>query len=223
MLSCLMVADDFTGACDTGLQFARFGLRTLVCIGIDGGTVRDIDADVLILDTGSRNCDRLTAERLVQTARAAVSGVRVRLFYKKVDSDLRGNLATEIWTTMRGFRLNLCFFAPALPGEGRVTLGGHHRIHGVPVHRTAVGRDVADSYLPRLLRGDSRLRVRLSVCRKRSHSKVVHAVEAFRGENRSRDSEVVRCLVKDASPAAVIQFGRMDNVGDPSRPGCERG
>ncbi len=36
-------------------------------------------------------------------------------------------------------------------------------------------------------------------------------------------SQVVRCLVKDASPAAVIQFGRMDNVGDPSRPGCERG
>ena len=105
----------------------------------------------------------MKAERLVQTACSRVSGVRTRLFYKKVDSALRGNLTTEIWATMQGFGLNLCFFAPALPDEGRVTVGGHHLIHGVPVHRTEVGRDpgspVGNSHLPSLLGVESRIGV----------------------------------------------------------------
>jgi len=29
-LDCLIIADDFTGSCDTGLQFAGSGLRTVV-------------------------------------------------------------------------------------------------------------------------------------------------------------------------------------------------
>ena len=158
-----MVADDFTGACDTGLQFARSGLRTFVFTDLEDGSAPQIDADVLVLDTESRNCDPVKAERLVQTACSKLSGVRTRLFYKKVDSALRGNLATEIWATMQGFGLNLCFFAPALPDEGRVTVDGHHFVDGVPVHRTEVGRDpgspVRDSRLSSLLGGEPRIGV----------------------------------------------------------------
>ena len=36
MTKLLVIADDFTGALDTGIQFAREGTKTCVAIGADG-------------------------------------------------------------------------------------------------------------------------------------------------------------------------------------------
>ena len=36
MISLLMIADDFTGALDTGVQFAASGVETRVVVGMDG-------------------------------------------------------------------------------------------------------------------------------------------------------------------------------------------
>ena len=51
-------ADDFTGACDTGLAFAKAGLRTVVYLGGDA----DLDGvDALVIDTETRNASRIIA------------------------------------------------------------------------------------------------------------------------------------------------------------------
>ncbi|MDP6037373.1 MAG: four-carbon acid sugar kinase family protein, partial [Candidatus Latescibacteria bacterium] len=121
MLQAVVIADDFTGACDTGLQFARAGLNTRVVVdGMDdiGGGV-----DVLVATSESRNCTRLDAESRVRQVCEALGEIP-RLVYKKVDSALRGHLATEIRTVMGALNRDLCLVAPAFPEMGRITVGG---------------------------------------------------------------------------------------------------
>ncbi|MBK35212.1 MAG: 4-hydroxythreonine-4-phosphate dehydrogenase PdxA [Gemmatimonadetes bacterium] len=149
-------ADDFTGACDTGLAFAKAGLKTVVHLG---GEIDLKGVDVLVVDTETRNASRIIAEQRVVDAMARFRDVAPRVIYKKVDSALRGHLGSEIRAVMRVFDRNLCVMAPAFPEAGRVTVGGYHLVHGVPVGRTEVGHDagapVRGSYLPHLLESEA--------------------------------------------------------------------
>lgn len=164
-ISLLIFSDDFTGACDTGLQFAKAGLHTVAC---ETGQLSAIDlapVDVLVCDTETRNATRSEARGYVTEACGLVRGHDVSLVYKKVDSALRGHLSAEIHAVVAELDFNLAILAPAFPAAGRVTVGGYHLVHGVPVDRTEVGHDagapVRGSYLPHLLDGEPDLSVRL--------------------------------------------------------------
>ena len=50
MLSCLMIADDFTGACDSGMQFARAGLRSVVVTDAVQGVSPGDGVEVLVVE-----------------------------------------------------------------------------------------------------------------------------------------------------------------------------
>jgi len=117
----------------------------------------------LVCDTETRNANRAEARRFVTEACGHLRHLDFRAVYKKVDSALRGRLGTEIHTTMVELDLDLAILAPAFPEAGRVTVGGYHLVHGIPVDRTEVGRDpgapVRGSYLPHLLDGHPDLRV----------------------------------------------------------------
>ncbi|MCZ6634997.1 MAG: 4-hydroxythreonine-4-phosphate dehydrogenase PdxA [bacterium] len=164
MLSCLMIADDFTGACDSGMQFARSGLRSVVVTDATQGVLWGDGVEVLVVDTESRNCSRGEAADRVGAACSHLSALKPRLVYKKVDSALRGHLATEIYTVMETLGMDLCLMAPAFPEAGRVTVGGYHLVHGVPVERTEVGHDpgapVRGSFLGHLLDIEEKLTIR---------------------------------------------------------------
>ena len=152
----IVPADDFTGACDTGLAFAKAGMRTVVYLG---GEADLAGVDALVIDTETRNASRIISEQRVMDAMARFSDLEPRLIYKKVDSALRGHLGSEIRAVMRAFDRNLCVMAPAFPQAGRVTVGGYHLVHGVPVERTEVGQDagapVRGSFLPHLLESET--------------------------------------------------------------------
>lgn len=158
MASCLILADDFTGACDTGLAFARAGLRTFAVTGSESARLALMSSDVVALDTESRPCSPADAASRVRESISGLGDACPGLAYKKVDSALRGNLASEVREAMRSLDLDLCLMAPAFPDAGRVTAGGYHLVHGVPVERTEVGKDpgspVRGSFLPHLLEGD---------------------------------------------------------------------
>jgi len=150
-LSCLIIADDLTGACDTGVQFAQTGLRVRVATGpfpVD-------KTDVLVWDTETRNCAPAAAEEQVRIVCAHLAGVQARVWYKKIDSTLRGSITAELAALMEARGFSLCLLAPAFPAAGRLTVGGYHLLNGVPVARTEMGQDrgapVRESHLPRLL------------------------------------------------------------------------
>ncbi|MBS3991842.1 MAG: four-carbon acid sugar kinase family protein, partial [Erysipelothrix sp.] len=56
-----IIADDFTGSNDTGVQFAKKGLRTVVTTNMDELGDNILSAEVAVIDTESRFDSKETA------------------------------------------------------------------------------------------------------------------------------------------------------------------
>jgi uncharacterized protein YgbK (DUF1537 family) len=147
----VVVADDLTGANDTGHQFATRGYETTVTA--DTEAVTD-GTDVVVCNTDSRYRSPDDAANRVADA---VENHPASVVYKKIDSTLRGNLITEITAVIDAAGSDLVVVAPAFPRTNRITVSGMHLVDGTPVAATAAGRDpdkpVTDSHLPTLLSG----------------------------------------------------------------------
>ncbi|AUV80368.1 hypothetical protein C2R22_00770 [Salinigranum rubrum] len=144
-LTGLVVADDLTGASDTGHEFAARGCRTLVSTGGE----HEADTDVLVVDTDSRYEPPEVAATAV---RDAIAGGEHAFVYKKVDSTLRGNLVSEVDAALDATGAALALVAPASPRNGRTTAEGYHLVDGRLVTDTDAGADpdkpVETAHLP---------------------------------------------------------------------------
>ena len=143
-----VIADDLTGAMDTGLQFSKHGLETLVSMSWH----RLPDAEVVVIDTDTRDVPPSVArERVLATARA-LSG---RVIYKKVDSTMRGNVGIELCALQEVLHARCVVVAPAYPPGGRTTLHGRQMVGGKPLEQTFFAHDprwpMRESHLPTLL------------------------------------------------------------------------
>lgn len=136
----LIIADDFTGALDTGVQFAARGIKTRVVVGADAALTHQ-NADVLVVDTETRHLPAAQAyaavEGLVQRAKYA----GFAYLYKKTDSALRGNVGAELAALLSASGNRQLAFLPAFPQMNRVTKNGVQYIDGVPVTESPFGVD----------------------------------------------------------------------------------
>jgi len=144
-----LIADDLTGAADSGVQFAKRGFSTALLL--NGESVSG--TEILVVDTESRTDPPEIARAKVY---AAVSTLPpVKLIYKKIDSTLRGNLGAELEAIMEARSIERAILAPAFPATGRTTVGGHQLLDGLPLEKTAFAHDplcpITDSYIPALL------------------------------------------------------------------------
>ncbi|MDF2673027.1 MAG: rp-dependent type effector protein [Clostridiales bacterium] len=134
----LIVADDFTGANDTGVQLKRRGIDTNVVFSSE---LIDTDSSSFVIDTESRG---MSGEKAYATVRSILSKVDFSNFkyvIKKVDSTLRGNIAKEIKAVDEAYQSELVIFAPALPDLKRTTINGIHMLNNVPITKTEMGKD----------------------------------------------------------------------------------
>lgn len=140
MILLLIIADDFTGALDTGVQFAAHGIRTRVVVDPEVDFAAQ-EAQVLVIDTETRHLPASKAYEVVAglTRRALDAGVRY--IYKKTDSALRGNIGAELAAVFKASGVDQLPFLPAFPQTGRITRGGVHYVDGVPVTESPFGRD----------------------------------------------------------------------------------
>lgn len=150
----VILADDLTGATDTGVHFARAGLRTRVCLDALPEDAPQT-SDVLVIDTDSRPCDAATAYARVYRAAKASVARGLPLLYKKLDSTLRGALGAELDAVIDAGRLQLVILAPAFPANQRTLRHGVLYVGETPVAQTAFAHDpqtpVTESHLPTLL------------------------------------------------------------------------
>jgi len=147
MQNALVVADDLTGTLDTGHGFAARGRGVeahLADTGDESGL--PTDADVLAVDTDSRDAGPATAASAV---RSILDRSDPRLVYKKVDSTLRGNVVPEIDAALAEQGTAFAVVAPAFPSTGRTTRDGVHRVEGTPLAEAGYG--VEASSLPDVL------------------------------------------------------------------------
>ena len=119
---CILIADDLTGACDTGVQFARYGLSSYAWS--DLSRAPGWSSNVVSVNTDSR-CDELARSKtkIQQVANLCVD-VRPKILIKKIDSTLRGNVGQEILATMESFHRDFAIIAPAYPAMGRTVENG---------------------------------------------------------------------------------------------------
>lgn len=142
MIRLLMIADDFTGALDSGVHLASRGARTLVVTdaGVDLAQV-DPEVEVLVMDAETRHLTPEQAGKTVGQIVARAIALGVPHIYKKTDSALRGNIGAELTAALKAAGNRQLFFFPALPEMDRCTVGGIHYIAGTPVAQSVFGTD----------------------------------------------------------------------------------
>jgi D-threonate/D-erythronate kinase len=155
MLEWAVIADDLTGAADTGVQFLPVCAPVFLVDHrkVDAAACRAAAPAALTVFTNSRALAADDARRTAAAAGRAIRRLGPARIYKKIDSALRGNIGPELEGVMEALDLPLSFIAPAFPDQGRATVDGIHSIHGVPVAASEMGRDpvtpVTESSLPR--------------------------------------------------------------------------
>ena len=150
-----VIADDFTGANDTGLQFSKQGALTGMFLNLSDIDKALNEFDVVVLDTESRFDDKKTAfEKVMQTSRFLKQN-GVSHIYKKLDSTMRGNIGAEIDGAIEGACAKAAFVVPAMPSMGRTTAGGICYVNGIAVSQTEAANDpkspVISSYIPDII------------------------------------------------------------------------
>lgn len=137
MMVCV-IADDITGAAEMAGIAHRLGLS--VCLSLDGQISDDCDVAVIATDTRS-----MTEAEAVAETRRVLSGLRedhrIKAFFKKTDSALRGHVVAELSAMMEILGLVGALYLPANPSKKRVIIGGRYLIDGVPVDETAFSYD----------------------------------------------------------------------------------
>lgn len=131
----VIIADDLTGSLDTGLQFRKKGLPTSVPLNLARPWPK---SQALVLNTNSRNISGKAAyQRVYRICRT----LKAMVFYKKIDSTLRGNVGMEVLAILDAQRIPKAIIVPTIPSQGRTVERGILRVHGVPLLRTPYARD----------------------------------------------------------------------------------
>lgn len=132
-----IIADDLTGANDTGVQFSKNGFKTGVLLFQKTHHLpQHRDTDVLVIDTETRNAPPEDSRRTVRQMIESLHCEWDDTIYKKVDSTLRGNIGEEIEEIMDCLDKKICLFSPTFPKNRRTTEDGSLKVDGKPVSLT---------------------------------------------------------------------------------------
>ena len=167
MPALLVVADDLTGAADTGVQLAARGIPTLVTlepVAAWRDAARDIE--VLVASTDSRHLPAAEAAARVRDAVSWARDAGVPHVYKKIDSTLRGNPGAELAAALEASGARTLPLVPAHPAMGRTTRDGRVYVHGQPLDRTPFADDplepVDDSDIAVVIRRQARVPIAMA-------------------------------------------------------------
>ncbi|MDU5336631.1 four-carbon acid sugar kinase family protein [Enterococcus sp.] len=142
MIKLLIIADDFTGALDTGVQFSKQGIPTVVSTDTTiKFTEMNKEIDVLVIDTESRYLSFDEAYQLIHEIIVSAKKAEIPFVYKKVDSALRGNVSAEIKAVLDASKKSAIPFLPAYPEMNRVLIDGNLYIDQVPVSQSVFADD----------------------------------------------------------------------------------
>ena len=120
MKQIVIIADDLTGACDTGVKFRQLGLKTKVLVSPDSASVLNTDpASVISINTDTRSSAGEEAAAVVEKLAGRLMSQGDYFYYKKVDSVLRGNIGSELDALFRVLKPDFALVAPAFPATGR--------------------------------------------------------------------------------------------------------
>lgn len=136
-----VIADDLTGANDTGVQMARQGLATSVLLELKTGGGKQ---EAVVFDTDSRSLPPLEAYQKVKDVCLFLGHdgeASPPVIYKKFDSTLRGNIGSELDAVYETLQPDFIVIAPSFPRAGRTLTNGIMYVNGRPLHETEMAHD----------------------------------------------------------------------------------
>ncbi|MEW6226822.1 MAG: four-carbon acid sugar kinase family protein [Bacillota bacterium] len=165
MIRVVVVADDITGGNAAGVLLTREGLRTAtVLLEKTGDLGAKLDFDALVVSSNSRRLAPQEAYARVRACLSPFAGMETLQFSKRIDTTLRGNVATEINAALDELAdVKMAVVVPAFPRSGRVTVGGYQMVGSVPLERTLAAADprapILKSHVPSLIQDGTHRRV----------------------------------------------------------------
>jgi len=143
MIKLLVIADDFTGALDIGVQFKAERSQIRVITKEESSISEALNGrlQVLIVDAETRHLPPHEAYQIIYRIVSEAVTVGVPCIYKKTDSALRGNIGSELTAMLEASGQTQLHFAPAFPQMGRKTVGGIQYIGNFPVAESVFGAD----------------------------------------------------------------------------------
>lgn len=143
MAQCVVIADDLTGANATASLLKKMSYKAYTVMNAKRIEPEVLDAcDCLVYPTDSRGIAGEIAYDRVYEACGLFMNDDVKVYGKRIDSTLRGNLGPE--TDAMLDRLGdeyIAIVAPCSPTSGRVLIGGYMLVNGIPLHRTDAASD----------------------------------------------------------------------------------
>lgn len=140
----LVVADDLTGANDTGVQFAQAGWASTLRLG-RSASVSEVASGAVAVSTDSRALAPSEAARVTRDAIDREGLEDIDHLYLKVDSTMRGSVAGQLAGALAARRRvrddSFVVLCPAYPAMGRAVEDGLLLVHGEPVSQSPAGRD----------------------------------------------------------------------------------
>ena len=141
MLNTVIIADDLTGANDTGAILAQDGFSVGTVLKLE--QMKDFNQyDVLCVSTNSRGMSKEDAYRVVKETASYFPKDDKILYSKRIDSTLRGNVGAEIDSILDylGEEYHAVVVA-SFPASGRTSIGDILLVNGVPLQKTEVAKD----------------------------------------------------------------------------------
>lgn len=152
-----IIADDLTGANDTGLQFKKNGACVNILLDNNIESIKEHVPQVWAISTESRNVEpQIAFEHVKEAVELFIDKFNPDFFYKKIDSTVRGNIAVEVMSMLEVLKWDCALIIPSFAQEGRITVGGYQLLNGIPIERTEMAVDphspITESHLPTLLK-----------------------------------------------------------------------
>ena len=165
MRSIAIIADDLTGASDTGIQFRKHGLKTKVVVDADKLDLFLEGDEVLAINSNTRPLKYYNAYRKVYEISCTLEKAGYKSVYKKIDSTFRGNLGSELEAVMDAFDSELTILVPSYPDNGRCMVNGNLKI-SFPYEEGIKDNEEKDErqdlcYVPSVLQNEMKRKVAL--------------------------------------------------------------
>ena len=143
ILKYVVIADDLTGANATGSLLKKLKLKTVTLMDpTDKSNIDRLSSDVIVCSTDSRG---MTKEESYERVFKAVQNLKhdgVKVYNKRIDSTLRGNLGAEIDAILEGLGDNrIAIVVPSFPDAQRIAVGGYLLVNGIPLEESDAAKD----------------------------------------------------------------------------------
>ncbi|EDS78112.1 conserved hypothetical protein [Clostridium botulinum C str. Eklund] len=143
MTNYVVVADDLTGANATGALLKKLKLKTVNIINCSEDNSIDKEKyDTIVCSTDSRAIEKEEAYNRVFEMTKLVKDESIKIYNKRIDSTLRGNIGSEIDAMLDALDDGrIAMIVPSFPDAERLAIGGYLIVNGAPLEESDAAHD----------------------------------------------------------------------------------